>query len=274
MPDVLSIDELIIDDSFHNYCFKKNEADIFRWEQYVNDSPSQKEKIEKAKQIVLGLHVMLKHEYAGNKISADHSEEKNKSHLKVISIKKIFRYAAAVAAIFIVILISRKMFNGTNSTSNESKEQIAFNTTSQEVFFKTDNGERKMITLTDSTKIWLNAASKLRVDKGFGKENRDVYLSGEALFDVVHNESLTFIVHTDKYNVKDLGTVFNVKAYPGDKESETSLIRGKVEIQFPNSTRKISLVPNQKAVVNNNDESSIISSSIERTSGIKAAFLI
>ena len=84
-----------------------------------------------------------------------------------------------------------------------------------------------------------------------------MYLSGEALFEVVHNESIPFVVHTDKYNVKDLGTVFNVKAYPGDKQSETSLIRGKVEIQFPNSTRKISLLPNQKAVFNNVDESTI-----------------
>ncbi|MEO6705699.1 MAG: FecR family protein [Ginsengibacter sp.] len=256
MPDFLSIEELIIDDSFHNYCFQKIETDILYWEQYLSNNPSQKEKIREAKEIVLGLHVMLEQKYAGNKITPDLGEQKNKSHLKVFSIKKIFRYAAAVAAIFIVILISSKMFNVTNGTSNESNEQIASNTTPPEVFFKTANGERKMITLSDSTKIWLNVASELRVDKGFGTENRDVYLIGEALFEVVHNESLPFVVHTDKYNVKDLGTIFNVKVYPGDQHSETSLIKGKVEIQFPNSTRKISLLPNQKAVVNNNDESS------------------
>ena len=252
MPDFLSIEELIIDNSFHNYCFQKKEADIFYWKQYLRDYPSQKEKIEEAKQIVLGLHVMLEQKYAGNKITPNLAEEKNKSHSKIFSVKKIFRYAAAVAAILILILISRKIINVSFNSADKSTNQITVDKLSENIFsYKTANCERKMITLSDNTKIWLNVASELRVDKGFGKNNRNVYLSGEALFDVVHNESLPFIVHTNKYDVKDLGTVFNVKAYPDDKQSETSLIKGKVEIQIANSTRKIFLSPNQKAVINN-----------------------
>ena len=252
MPDFLSIEELIIDDSFHNYCFQKNEADIFYWEQYLSDYPSQKEKIEEAKQIVLSLHVMLEQKYAGNKITPDLTEEKNKSHSKIFSVRKVFRYAAAVAAVFILIVISKKIINVSFNTADKPTNQIAANKLSEKIFsYKTANGERRIIILSDSTKIWLNAASKLRVDKGFGKENRNVYLTGEALFDVIHNESLPFVVHTDKYDVRDLGTVFNIKAYPGDKQSETSLIKGKVEIQIANSTRKIFLLPNQKAVVTN-----------------------
>ena len=258
MPDFLSVEGLIIDDSFHNYCFQKNEADILHWEKFIQNYPSQKEKIEEAKEIVLGLHIVLQRKYAGEKTNTNLTEEKNKSRGEIFSVKKIFRYATAVAAVFIVVLVSRKIINGTHSTSNEPREQIASNITPKEALFKTPNGERKMIILSDSTKVSLNVASELRVDKGFGKKNRNVYLIGEALFDVTHNESLPFIVHTDKYNVKDLGTVFNVKAYPGDKQSETSLIKGKIEIQFANSTRKISLLPNQKAVVNNNyDESPV-----------------
>ena len=69
MPDFLSIEELIIDDSFHNYCFQKNEADILHWEKFIRDYPSQKKKIEEAKQIVLGLHVILKQKFAGKKIA-------------------------------------------------------------------------------------------------------------------------------------------------------------------------------------------------------------
>ena len=254
MPDFLSIEELIIDDSFNNYCFQKNEADIFYWEQFIWDYPSQKEKIEEAKKIVFGLHVMLQKKYAGEKTNTNITKEKNKSQAKIFSFKKIFRYVAAVAAIFIVALVSRKIINTSYSTSNEANSQIASNITPHEVFFKTANGEKTTIILSDSTKVSLNVASELRVDKGFGKENRNVYLIGEALFDVTHNESLPFIVHTDKYNVKDLGTVFNVKVYPGDKQSETSLIKGRVEIQFANGTPKIFLSPNQKAVVNNNVE--------------------
>lgn len=252
MPDFFSIEELIINDSFYSYCFQKKEADIFHWEQYVSDCPSQKEKIDEAKKILLGLHVMLEQRSAGNKMTPDLAEQKNKSHSKIFSVRKIFRYAAAVAAVFILIVISKKIINVSFNTADKSTNQIAANKLSENIFsYKTANGERRMIILSDSTKIWLNAASKLRVEKGFGKENRNVYLTGEALFDVIHNESLPFVVHTDKFDVRDLGTVFNVKAYPGDKQSETSLIKGKVEIQIANSTRKIFLLPNQKAVVTN-----------------------
>jgi ferric-dicitrate binding protein FerR (iron transport regulator) len=96
------------------------------------------------------------------------------------------------------------------------------------------------------------------VDKDFGKMNRTVYLTGEALFDVTHNKSLPFIVHIDKYDVKVLGTLFNVKAYPGDKLSETSLIRGKVEISMINNSKKITLMPNQKAVIDNKRDSLVL----------------
>lgn len=256
MPDFLSIEELIIDDSFYNYCFQKNEADILYWEQFVRDYSSQKEKIEEAKQIVLGLHVMLKQKFAGNKIAPNLTGEKNRTHSKIFAIKNIFRYGAAAAAVFLLILISKRIINISNNSTNNTIKQTTANKIPGNIdFYKTTNGERKMIVLSDSTKIWLNVASELRVDKGFGKSNRNVYLSGEALFDVIHNESLPFVVHTDKYDVKDLGTVFNVKNYPGDKQSETSLIRGKVEIQMINSRRKISLLPNQKVVVNNDQPS-------------------
>lgn len=256
MPEFLSVEELIIDDSFDNYCFQKNRADILYWEQFISSYPSQKDKIEEAKKIVLGLHVMLQREYNSEKENTDFTRRKNKSHGKIFSVKKMVRFAAAVAALLIVILISRKLFDSSHNSSKEIKGQMASNTTPGEIFlYKTANGERKMITLSDDTKIWLNAASELRVDKNFGKENREVYLSGEALFEVIHNEAIPFIVHTDKYDVKDLGTVFNVKAYASDKESETSLIRGKVEIHIYDGRRKILLSPNQKAVVNNTDES-------------------
>ena len=252
MPEHLSVEELVIDDSFINYCFQKNEADSLYWEQYISDYPFETEKIEEAKQMVLGLHVMLKQQYANSNKNERLLKEKNKPVSKMFSAKNMFRYAAAVAAVFVIILAARTMMNVTHKETNEPAKQIVAASASDNTFFyQTANGEKKVVTLSDDTKIWLNAGSQLRIDEKYGKENRKVYLSGEALFDVIHDESLPFIVYTDKYEVKDLGTVFNVKAYPGDKESETSLIRGKIEIKVTNSTRKIFLSPNQKVVINN-----------------------
>lgn len=246
MPDCPSVEELIIDDSFINYCFQKNEADSFYWEQYANDYPFERKKIEEAKQMVLGLHAMLKQEREKSSIT-DH-----RSLSKIISVKKVFRYAAAIAAVFILILVAKEIINVSYKATDKSTKQIAVNKVTESVlFYKTANGEKKVITLSDNTKIWLNAGSQLRIYEGYGKEKREVYLSGEALFDVIHDELLPFIVHTDKYEVKDLGTVFNVKAYPDDEQSETSLIKGKVEIKVANNMQKIFLSPHQKAVINN-----------------------
>ena len=258
MSDDLPIEELIIDDSFANYCFQSNEEDILFWQEYIKSHPFQREKIEEAMQIVLGLHTMLKQEH-------DEKNEKQTSALKAVPrstnkplIQKIIRYAAAVAATLLLV-VGIKSYLGQNISTNNPPKDIATTTTADnELVFTTAKGEKKTFLLPDGTKFYLGAGSILRMEKGFGKDNRGVYLSGEALFDVTHNKDLPFIVHSDKYDVKVLGTLFNVKAYPEDQLSETSLIRGKVEISLKNNSQKITLKPNQKAVISNKGDNLVL----------------
>lgn len=119
----------------------------------------------------------------------------------------------------------------------------------------TKNGSRSKITLPDGTQVWLNSDSKLLYDDShFGETAREVTLSGEAYFDVVKNSLHPFIIHTAKINIKVLGTAFNVKAYPEDRQTETSLIRGRIEVTINNRPNdKIILSPNEKLVVENNE---------------------
>lgn len=120
---------------------------------------------------------------------------------------------------------------------------------------RTKNGSRSQITLPDGTQVWLNSDSKLVYDNdNFAKGIREVSLTGEAYFDVVKNPARPFIIHTQKINIKVLGTAFNVKAYPEDKQTETSLIRGSIEVTIKNRPNdKIILSPNEKLIVENND---------------------
>ena len=79
------------------------------------------------------------------------------------------------------------------------------------------NGSVKKITLNDGTIIWLNAGSIIKYDADFGKTNRTVYLEGEAFFDIGHHGNhIPFLVNTKKYTIRDIGTRFNLKAYPSD----------------------------------------------------------
>jgi transmembrane sensor len=114
----------------------------------------------------------------------------------------------------------------------------------------TRNGSRTKIELPDGSSVWLNAGSKLEYDKSFGNDTRDVYLTGEAYFDVVKNPEKPFIVNTGKAKVKVLGTAFNVRCYPDDKKIETSLIHGSVEVILNNKPEeKWVLKPNHKLVL-------------------------
>ncbi len=91
-------------------------------------------------------------------------------------------------------------------------------------------GNRSTINLSDGTKVWLNAGSRLIYPSRFADKTREVYLVGEAFFDVERIEEKPFIVKTSDISVKVLGTQFNVSAYPEDNFIQTVLTKGSVEI--------------------------------------------
>ena len=108
-------------------------------------------------------------------------------------------------------------------------------------------GERINIILPDSTNVWLNAKTTFTYPTDFNQKKRVVALAGEAYFEVAHNAKKPFVVRTEKYDVKVLGTHFNVEAYANNPFFETTLMSGKVEIEDKLATQKIQLTPNQKA---------------------------
>lgn len=106
-------------------------------------------------------------------------------------------------------------------------------------------GEYQLI-LSDGTRVWMNAASSLRYPTSFIKEKREVYLEGEAFFEVAKDDSHPFIVHTGRHSVEVVGTSFNISAYPNYKVY-TTLAEGKVKVKT--ATDYVLLSPNQQAVI-------------------------
>jgi transmembrane sensor len=99
----------------------------------------------------------------------------------------------------------------------------------------TDRSESKFLLLEDSTQVWLNAASSLEFPDQFSDTRREVFLSGEAYFDVKHAEKIPFIIHTGDVSTTVLGTAFNIKAYPGQTSITISVSRGKVTVSRKNN---------------------------------------
>ena len=117
--------------------------------------------------------------------------------------------------------------------------------------FATQAGSKSKLELPDGTQVWLNGNSKLSFGNiGFGTQTREVFLSGEAFFDVVRNEKVPFVIHTGIIDITVKGTAFNVKAYPGEKTIETALVRGLIEITTRHDPdRKIIVKPNEKITI-------------------------
>lgn len=107
-------------------------------------------------------------------------------------------------------------------------------------------GQRVYVTLADGTAVWLNPCTRLKVPNIFDGKQRVVELEGEGFFKVKKNPDAPFTVRTSKYNVRVLGTEFNVFAYPGSDAFETELVKGSVYVYDKANKQGMYLQPDEK----------------------------
>lgn len=106
------------------------------------------------------------------------------------------------------------------------------------------------LVLEDGTQVTLNTASDLKYPAAFKGETREVYLNGEAFFEVKKDPAHPFIVHTRKMSIKVLGTAFDVKSYQDEQSTEAALLHGSIQITLKNEPdNKIILKPEEKFVL-------------------------
>ncbi|GAA4235667.1 hypothetical protein GCM10022291_18200 [Postechiella marina] len=140
-----------------------------------------------------------------------------------------------------------------NSTSSD---KLAFNT------LTVPNGKRFDVVLSDNTHVYLNAGTTLKYPVKFIKgDNREVFLTGEALFEVAKDTNHPFIVNTNDINVRVLGTTFNVSSYPEELTTKTVLVEGSVRLHKEDDYNKDNstlLKPGQLALANRKANNLII----------------
>lgn len=140
---------------------------------------------------------------------------------------------AAMLALIILFSINIYMLQQWNSTSGMNVIEVP-------------KGEMATLTLSDGTKVWLNADTKFSYPSHFMAKNREVIIEGEGYFDVSPNKRRPFIVKGDMFNVNVLGTKFNIKAHK-DEDAEISLKSGKIEVnRTGDEDKKIILNPNEQ----------------------------
>lgn len=159
------------------------------------------------------------------------------------------RFAGIAAAITVLVVVTGAFvyFLGWNESAESSKAM-------HEVV--SPNGTRITHTMPDGTRIRLNAGSKIAYEKSNASlQTREVFLTGEAYFEVVYDEHRPFVVQTPDFTIRNLGTSFNVKSYPDDEIVETALIEGAIKITLKGDTNKSFIMkPNEKLVLYRREE--------------------
>tara|TARA_R110002050_G_scaffold169807_1_gene301631 strand:+ start:2503 stop:3675 length:1173 start_codon:yes stop_codon:yes gene_type:complete len=125
----------------------------------------------------------------------------------------------------------------------QNHKKIRYNT------IKIPRGGEYQLSLSDGTKVWLNAETILKYPVVFSDKTREIFMEGEAFFEVAKSTDWPFIVHTSNVKVNVLGTSFNIRAYSDEKVSTTTLVTGKVTLVQSDNNKEYGLTPNEQATV-------------------------
>jgi len=127
-------------------------------------------------------------------------------------------------------------------------------------------GKRTQITLCDGSQVWLNSGSKLIYPAVFAGKKREVYIDGEAIFDVTRLEGEPFFVNSRDFSIRVTGTVFNVSSYSDDNQSSAVLESGKIELYSNDKSllhrEKVAISPGE-IVIFNPDENTFSKSTVK-----------
>lgn len=254
------LEEFIQDAYFRQWALDELSVDDTFWENWLQLNPEKLKMIEEAKSLVIALKVKPIDVFTASEISEgiqdilnDTLDKHSTSHTRRINWLQI---AASVT----LLIGLGCWYVGKDSLKSEYFEQL---TSTEPKAIHSNNSNKSMtFELVDGSKITLEPGSELRYGNEFGDKKREVYLSGEAFFDVKKDSQRPFLIYTGKLVTKVVGTSFSIKAYEQDDAISVSVRTGKVTVYRQNSksgnsrslSTEIVLIPNQKAVFEKDQE--------------------
>jgi transmembrane sensor len=245
--------DLILNESFREFVENKNPEAVKFWNDWIAENPDKKEDLENAVNI---LKLMLKKRKV--KVPVDKNEalrklmkivEKEEAETKrsIINFKSIWVKIAATGLLILGLSSLVNIFIPLKIRNHD----LSYN----EIIVPL--GEKAQIVLSDGSHVWINSASKLRYPVRFGDVSREVTLEGEAFFDVEKKHGQSFVVNTQDVKVNVLGTAFNVRCYPGDNKTQTTVVRGAVEVEEIRGNKKVMILkPNEMATLTDKEPES------------------
>lgn len=216
-----SVESLLTDETFINYCFKSNLEDISYWQKKIDNDPE----LADLKQQAFELLALISNsdisevEIESGLAAFTGHMEKEKIHRSNRIWFSLMSYAAAL-----LMVLGIGWYFGKRSTISNTLAQKQ-----QPVEIFNRKGQRMVIKLPDSSVVTLNGGSWIKYDAfAFSGKSRDLELEGEAFFEVKKNVNRPFTVKCGQLKVRVLGTSFNVNAYPEQKKLRIALVTGSV----------------------------------------------
>lgn len=170
-----------------------------------------------------------------------HKEQEKRAFKLKSSFMRFLPYAATI---LLCISISFSFYLYTQKNLSASNEYIV----------SAEKGQRASVTLPDGTKVWLNSHTELRYKSDYGVKERNVFLNGEAYFEVSKDKEHRFVVNAGEMAVEALGTAFNVKAYNEDPDFVATLFEGSIKAGTGDDNNVI-LTPDQHVSLNRKSKS-------------------
>lgn len=227
-------DELL----FKYFSNEASAEEVAQIEQWLEEDPARQSEFDSAHYL---FNAMILHSDELSKMTTPGALEKTSRKSKVRRL--VYRYAAAAAAVVIA---------GLSGVFVE--REINYNKmTAQTNVLEVPAGQRMSVTLSDGTQVQLNGNSRIEYPVIFSRKQRNVKLSGEAFFEVKHDERHPFIVETFASKVEVLGTRFNVYADEASEYFSTALVDGKVKVTTNDETaEQVVLAPDEMVKFVNN----------------------
>lgn len=235
------LEDFISDDSFINYIHNTDQSDFIKWTKWLALNPKNKDTAEEAKLLISHLR-FKKQDLSSDFVNNEWLRLRNRLNLNKIKstekkgtifIRRAWKYAA-------VLSISLFLASAIYYLTSKPKHNLVADY--HEIIVP--KGMIKKVILPDGSMVYINSDSKLAYSNFSGKGPREIFLEGEAYFSVKHDAKKPLIVHSENKEVIDLGTIFNIDAYPSDNLYRVTLERGLISVSN-NSGRAVNLKENQ-----------------------------
>lgn len=222
-----SVHDFIKDEFFFKWVLHPDPNTDHFWKKWMDAHPEKQETVNQARAFIERLNYkdnFAMSDAAYTRIFGSMMRHKKQQDImykdRVASRRKIGWYAAAAA---ILLVLASSAFFVYDYRENELPVYAA------KVTKNVPLGSKLAITLSDGTQVKLNAGSSISYPEAFESHHREVYLKGEAFFEVTKDKTRPFVIHSNGLTTTVLGTSFNIRSY-GEEETRVAVVSGLVEV--------------------------------------------